>query len=412
MAFENATACSTSSGLNKTTKEWRESVKYLPRIDRAGIMRRCGSVLTIDMAALRQVKEKLLADQRQQQKQKFAVDCSNNGVTQSSRTNRAGNRLERRQRERCKRESLRDQRTIAQTLARSLNPNEDGSDSRNLAIIGKLQSLQQIFDKSNGGAGNINLMTEISPEFVGIIPQQPNRLDEDVEKLQSDKKTGKEKMEKEKKKVFRTVEDGLLMVVSARIYGRKIRTLIDSGATRCFVSPSCVTACGLNGVPRDVFLELGNGDKILSRGYIPDVPVVTAGLTVKTGLTVTNLLHDVDLVLGMNWLQIVNPIVDWCGAKLYVPNAVHTALLRGNWLEDYIRVGTVTVLSSEEELHQLKNERIKSSISVLKAPKFWKWQNAKINSRANLKKEGEWAFLHDNNCKSSDDCTMKCDKKE
>ena len=34
------------------------------------------------------------------------------------------------------------------------------------------------------------------------------------------------------------------------------------------------------------------------------------------------------------------------------------------------------------------------------------------NSRANFKKEGEWAFLHKDNCKSSDDCMMKCNKKE
>ena len=87
MASGNATACSASAGLNKIMKEWREFVKYLPRLDRAGIMRRCGSVLTVDMAALRQVKEKLLADQRQQQKKKVAVDCSNNEVTQSSRPN-------------------------------------------------------------------------------------------------------------------------------------------------------------------------------------------------------------------------------------------------------------------------------------------------------------------------------------
>ena len=117
------------------------------------------------------------------------------------------------------------------------------------------------------------------------------------------------------------------MVVSARIYGRRVHTLIDSGATKCFVSPSCVTACDLKGVPRDAFLELGNGEKILSRGYILDIPIIIVGLTVKMGLTVANLLHDVDLMLGMNWLQTVNPIVDWCGAKLYVPNAVHTALL-------------------------------------------------------------------------------------
>ena len=39
------------------------------------------------------------------------------------------------------------------------------------------------------------------------------------------------------------------------------------------------------------------------------------------------LLHKVDFVLGINWLQLVNPVVDWSGARLYVPNAVHTTLL-------------------------------------------------------------------------------------
>ena len=152
------------------------------------------------------------------------------------------------------------------------------------------------------------------------VPQLSDRIDDEKEKCQ-------EKEGKEKTKVIRIVEDGLLMVVSSSIYGRKIRTLIDSGATRCFVSPACVAACGLKGLPCDIFLELGNSEKILSRGYIPDVPVVIARLTVKIGLTITNLLHDVDLVLGMNWLQTVNPAVDWCSAKLFVPQAVHTALL-------------------------------------------------------------------------------------
>ena len=90
---------------------------------------------------------------------------------------------------------------------------------------------------------------------------------------------------------------------------------------------ACVTAVGLKGKSRDIFLELGNGEKFLPTGYIPDVPVVTAGLTMKVGLIVTNRLHEVDLVLGINWLQLVNPIVDWSGSWLYAPNAVHTAFL-------------------------------------------------------------------------------------
>ena len=84
------------------------------------------------------------------------------------------------------------------------------------------------------------------------------------------------------------------------IYGKPIRALIDSGATRCFITPSYVNYVGLKGIPRDVFLELGNGEKYLSRGYVPEVPITTAGLTVKVGFTVTNLPHEVDLVLGIN----------------------------------------------------------------------------------------------------------------
>ena len=65
-----------------------------------------------------------------------------------------------------------------------------------------------------------------------------------------------------------------------------------------------------NRQPHDIFLELGNGAKFLSRGYVPDVPVVTTSLTMKIGLTFTHLLHEVDLMLGINWLQLVNHVVD------------------------------------------------------------------------------------------------------
>ena len=69
-------------------------------------------------------------------------------------------------------------------------------------------------------------------------------------------------------KIPRVLKDGLLLVVTARINGHLVRTLIDSGATRCFVTPSCVTAVGLKGQPQDTFLELGNGQKYLSRGLV------------------------------------------------------------------------------------------------------------------------------------------------
>ena len=167
--------------------------------------------------------------------------------------------------------------------------------------------------------------------------------------------------------------------------------MIDSGATKCFVTPTCVTAIGLKGTPSDIFLELGNGEKYLSRGYVPEVPVVTAGLIVKVGLTVTNLLHEVELVLGIKWLQLVKLVVDWSCARLYVPNAVHTTLLQGNWLEDHVHAGTVTVLSSEMELQQMKNAAVEEKISILKCPKFWTNKNERYDEFEGefFQKEGE-----------------------
>ena len=45
-----------------------------------------------------------------------------------------------------------------------------------------------------------------------------------------------------------SMSDGLLLVVIARINGYLVRALIDSIATRCFVTPACVTVVGLCGV--------------------------------------------------------------------------------------------------------------------------------------------------------------------
>ena len=92
----------------------------------------------------------------------------------------------------------------------------------------------------------------------------------------------------------------------------------------------------------------------------------------KVGLTVTNLLHEVDLVLGVNWLQLVNPVVDCSGGKVYLPHAVHTALLQGDWLEDHVNSGTVTVLAGTEELSRMNESMMQDTISILRYPRFWR----------------------------------------
>ena len=60
-------------------------------------------------------------------------------------------------------------------------------------------------------------------------------------------------------------EDEILFVVPARIFGHEIRSLIDNGAARNFISQAGVTKCGLKVEPHNTFLELGDGTKVLSR---------------------------------------------------------------------------------------------------------------------------------------------------
>ena len=88
---------------------------------------------------------------------------------------------------------MRDQRTIAQILAKSLNPTEGGSDSRNLATTGKLQILQQICGNSSGSNGSTDTVKKTSPEYVGIVPQLLDRIGDEKERV---KEKGKKKTKK------------------------------------------------------------------------------------------------------------------------------------------------------------------------------------------------------------------------
>ena len=86
-------------------------MKYLPRVDRAGALRRMGSVLTLDKVALRHARwRKSTFGQRQ--RKVTIVECSNSGFAHSSRSS-CGGKLpgKKRQNERRKQEILRDQRT-------------------------------------------------------------------------------------------------------------------------------------------------------------------------------------------------------------------------------------------------------------------------------------------------------------
>ena len=421
MAADGATLCSARGSSQKKKKilSIREICQYLTahRIDRTQIMRRVGGVLEIDKEALELAMER---EAGQQPLQGAMVGCCQCGLAHPSRRRRGGDHKARRQRQRIKRERSRDDRILSSALAEALHPATGSSAQRITERPAQLQQLQQMAVGRLEKGKQIR-STKDQAIYVGIsTPTYRSELTNDAnegtkaagsEAAKMDKKGQLTAGEKQQNKAPRGIDDGLLLVVTARINGHAVRAMIDSGATRCFITPTCVTAVGLRGVPRDVFLELGNGQKYLSRGYVPDVPVVTAGLTVSVGLTVTALLHEVDLVLGMNWLELVNPVVDWSSGKIYLPNSVHTALLQGDWLSGHVQAGTVTVLAGHDQLKTMADQRMTSQIQVLKQPKFWR-DLKQTNSRANSNKgDVQWGFLYGNTCKIckfKNDCNKEC----
>ena len=198
------------------------------------------------------------------------------------------NRLLWRDRERRARVCVREQRYVTQLLETLVSPTSGSTESCEGVTTSRLRDWQ-----------SIGLKRAITGEEIGNTAPQELRSQLSVvsTKDQSTNRCNE--------------EDGILLVVLARIFGHEVCALIDSGTMRNFISPARVTQCGLTIESHNTFLELGDGKKVLSRGRAIDVPVVTSGYTMKTNLTVCNLLHDVDVVLGMTWLKVADPLIHW-----------------------------------------------------------------------------------------------------
>ena len=324
---------------------WRSMLRDLPPGDRAGRMRRQGSVMTVSLEALAREKEV-----------RTSADATVAGMSMHPPSGRAKaprvylrNRLLRRDRERKTRDRVRERQYVTSLLETLVSPTSGGTESCTGVTTSRLQDWRSIGPKQ-----------AITGEETGVgTPQEPRTQ---LSAVSTENQSP----------IPRTEEDGILLVVPVRIFGHEIRALIDSGATRCFISPAGVMQCGLTVESHNTFLELGDGKKVLSRGRAVDVPVVTSGYTMRTNLTVSSLLHGVDVVLGMTWLKVADPLIRWSTGQVYIPDSISSfQRIMGHWLDKQVKVGTVKVLSTNEELESLKQPSETASIEILKSPQFW-----------------------------------------
>ena len=199
--------------------------------------------------------------------------------------------------------------------------------------------------------------------------------------------------------IDREISDGILLVVPVRIQGREYRALIDSGATHSFISPACITETRMKTRKNNTFLELGNGSKVLSKFEAMDIPVVIAGRTFKIDFTVSDLLHNVDIVLGITWLKQHNPLVDWSTGNLYILDSHSLMRLFGEWLNAKYKIGTVKLLYSHEDIEALKNPAVTTKIQVIANPRFWQFENCRSNF--SFKGDEKWKKTY---------CTLRIDR--
>ena len=165
-------------------------------------------------------------------------------------------------------------------------------------------------------------------------------------------------------KIGRTEDNGILFKIKIQLQGKAYVALIDSGASRCYASPEAVVEWELPGTPELVHLELADGSKIQSTQKIRGV-LCTAGRTVcYEDFTVTKLLHGVDVVLGMTWLQRWNPLIDWVQQVMYIRLQNEWDQIRGLFLDKEHHIGIVKILT-DAELASLPSA---PDITILRTP--------------------------------------------
>ena len=107
-------------------------------------------------------------------------------------------------------------------------------------------------------------------------------------------------------------------------------TLVDSGATRSFIDEKLQLRPPLHFVGAYSSLEMANGDTIVSTGIAPAVLVSIGPVQCRRNLIAVPLMRGFDMVLGKDWLDVVNPLIDWKQNRLYIKQGDQPHILSGD----------------------------------------------------------------------------------
>ena len=124
-------------------------------------------------------------------------------------------------------------------------------------------------------------------------------------------------------------KDHLLLILRAVINDTRVSALVDSGATRSFVSEQLQTRPPMKFIGAYSSLELANGETIVSTGIAPNVLVCIGSTVSRVSLTAVPMMEGIDVILGRDWLDSVNPLVDWRTNSLVLRNGDKLEVIQG-----------------------------------------------------------------------------------
>ena len=129
---------------------------------------------------------------------------------------------------------------------------------------------------------------------------------------------------------------------------------------------------------------MANGETIVSTRIAPAVLVSIGKIQFRSDLTTVPLMAGVDIVLGKDWLYMVNPLIDWRSNAMYIRQGDQLHIVSGdpnvqacgikdrglNGLQD-----DFSLLHSAASTN-LQFGRWGDLFAQLASPKFWEYQSS------------------------------------
>ena len=104
--------------------------------------------------------------------------------------------------------------------------------------------------------------------------------------------------------------------------------LVDSGATRSFIDKKLQLHPPLEFIEAYSSLEMANGKTIVSTRVAPDVLISIGKIQFRFRLTAVPMMDGFELILGKDWLDMINPLVDWRSNTVFIRSGdeLHTVI--------------------------------------------------------------------------------------